>query len=176
MVRAVPLLLGVLFSSADAFVPANSLFGVNVHRQHVLPMRKSVIVCLGPGSAGAIAKPKVKIGQVTATPKLGEPAQQTKIREKTQVKQRVETKQDVEEAKRYKLNLLGDDAYDFEHVVDRLENLVPDVDKAMAVSCFNEAQAAGLALIGVFHMETAELYKEQLIRSEPMIYADMQEE
>jgi len=163
-----------------AFVPTNSLFGVtsqhtNLQQQnHKLPMRRGVIVCLGSGSA--IAKPKVKIGQQTATPKLGEPAQQTKIREKTAVKQRVEEKPEFEEAKRYKLNLLGDDAYDFEHVVDRLEAIVPDVDKVLAVECYNQAQAGGVALIGVFHMEQAELYKEQLIRSDPMIYSDMEEE
>jgi hypothetical protein len=41
---------------------------------------------------------------------------------------------------------------------------------------FQQAQQEGKAMCGKYPMEHAEMYKEQLIRSDPMIFSDIEEE
>ena len=76
----------------------------------------------------------------------------------------------------YKLMLLHDDGADPEHVITRLCAIVEDMDEDAASTVFQQAQAAGKAMCGKYPFERAELFKEQLLRSDPMIFADMQEE
>jgi len=45
-----------------------------------------------------------------------------------------------------------------------------------AASVFTQAQAGGKAMINKYPFEHAELYVEQLLRSDPMIFCDLEEE
>jgi ATP-dependent Clp protease adapter protein ClpS len=83
---------------------------------------------------------------------------------------------DFEEAPMFKLMLLGDVGYDIEHVVLRMCSVMEDMDEGQAATVFQQAQASGKAMCGMYPFERAELFKEQLIRSTPMIFADMEEE
>lgn len=53
------------------------------------------------------------------------------------------------------------------------------LDKNMSIQAaeiFEEAQAAGKGMCGIYPEEQAELYVEQFTRCEPIIYADMEKE
>ena len=76
----------------------------------------------------------------------------------------------------YKLMIWRDDGADPEHVITRLCAIVEGMDEDAAATVFQQAQAAGKAMCGKYPFERAELFKEQLLRSDPMIFADMQEE
>ena len=76
----------------------------------------------------------------------------------------------------YKVMLLRDDDYDQEHVVTRLCAVVDDMDEDQAATVWKQAMAAGKATCGMFPFERAELFKEQLLRSDPMIFCDLVEE
>lgn len=121
----------------------------------------------------AIAKPKIKTDIAT----------KQKTKEKVEVKKKVQAgepmsrrKEDFMEAPMYKLMLLGDDAYDIGHVVERMCAIVEDMDEGQAANVFQQAQQEGKAMCGKYPMEHAEMYKEQLIRSDPMIFSDLEEE
>ena len=49
-------------------------------------------------------------------------------------------------------------------------------DEDQAATVFQQANQEGKAMAGKYPMEIAELYKEQLIRSDPMIFSDLEEE
>lgn len=76
----------------------------------------------------------------------------------------------------FKLMLLQDDGADAEHVITRLCSICEDMDEDQASTVFQQAQAAGKAMCGIYPFERAELFKEQLQRSTPMIFADMEKE
>lgn len=113
---------------------------------------------------------------------------------KTTVKQDVATRQKIEQKKKIKahdpisrreeefedppmfnLLLLGDDEYDKEHVVKSMCNILDGVDEDQAAKVFQQAQSTGQAMCGQYPLEQAELFKEQLLRSDPMIFADVAE-
>ena len=126
----------------------------------------------------AIAKPDVKI------------AQKTKVVTKT--RQKVNDREppsydvddpvfrggddDFEDAPLYQVLLIGDDSYTAEHFVNRACAIVEDMDEDRAVTVLEAANTAGKAVVGKYPLETAETYKEQFIRSDPIIYADIQDE
>ncbi len=121
----------------------------------------------------AIAKPKVgvKVDQVT------------KQKSKQESKQRARTSDPIsrrdekfEDAPLFKVVLIGDDDYDQAHVIERMCEILEDMDESQAASVFKSAQQGGKAMCGKYPMEHAEMYKEQLIRSDPMIYSDIEEE
>jgi ATP-dependent Clp protease adapter protein ClpS len=123
----------------------------------------------------ALAKPAVKIGQKTAV--------ETKTVQKVEVKKRAQTgepvtrkEEDFEEAPLYKVMLLGDDGYDRSHVIERVCAIMEDLDEDAVATIFEQAQISGKAMCGKYPIEHAELYKEQLMRSDPMIFADLEEE
>ena len=76
----------------------------------------------------------------------------------------------------YRLMLLGDEEYEQAHVVERLCAILDDVDEGAAASILKQAQIAGKAMCGKYPFEHAEMYKEQLARSDPLIYSDLEEE
>ena len=76
----------------------------------------------------------------------------------------------------YKLMLLRDDGAAAEHVITRLCSIVEDMDEDMASTIFEQAQLSGKAMCGKYPFERAELFKEQLLRSDPMIFADLEDE
>ena len=84
--------------------------------------------------------------------------------------------EDFQDAPMYKLMLLADDSYDSEHVVTRMCAIMEDIDEDQAVTVLQQAMQSGKAMCGKYPFERAELFKEQLLRSDPMIFADLEEE
>lgn len=151
-----------------------------VHGFVILPVPAAAKASQGP-TAGAVvlragmAQPEVQTKTTTK--------QETLTRQRSEQKQKVRTfdpisrrEEEYEDPPMYKLMLLGDDSYDKEHVVTRLCVLLEDLDEDRATEIFQQAQASGKAMAGVYPFEKAELFKEQLLRSTPMIMADMTEE
>ena len=150
-------LLVTLFHLGDAFVAQKPSFGI-----------QSQIFA-------GMAQPETKV--------------ETKTKVKTSSKQKVELKKkfktddpvqkrenDFEDAPMFKLLLLADDGYDVEHVVTRMCAIVDDLDEDAAATVFQQAQQEGKAMCGKYPYERAELFKEQLLRSDPMIFADLEDE
>jgi ATP-dependent Clp protease adapter protein ClpS len=125
------------------------------------------------GGGAALAKPAVKTSLKT----------ETKVREKVKQESKVHTfdpisrrDEEFQDAPMFKLMLIGDDSYDVGHVIERLCAIVEDMDEDQAATVLKQANAGGKAMCGKYPFERAELFKEQLIRSEPMIFTDMEEE
>ena len=125
------------------------------------------------GGGAAIAKPAVKTEIVTKQASKQKQKQTQKARTHDPISRREE---DFEEAPLYKLMLIGDDGYDPAHVVERMCAVVEDMDEDQAATVLQQSLQEGKAMCGKYPMEIAELYKEQLIRSDPMIFSDMEEE
>ncbi|CAB9502931.1 expressed unknown protein [Seminavis robusta] len=121
----------------------------------------------------AIAKPK--IGQKTAV--------EVQTKQKVRIVQRAKPAEPVqrreekfEDAPMFKLMLIGDDGYDVTHVVERLCAIVDDMDEDQAANVVQQADQEGKAMCGKYPFERAELFKEQLQRSDPMIFSDLEDE
>ncbi|KAL3944687.1 MAG: hypothetical protein SGBAC_001245 [Bacillariaceae sp.] len=128
----------------------------------------------GDSSGGAaIAKPAIKQAQKTET--KSKQKQQAVNKEKTHdpISRRDEK---FEDAPMFKLMLIADDSYDAVHVVERMCAVCEDMDEDQANSVFQQASQKGQAMCGKYPFERAELFKEQLIRSDPMIFSDIIEE
>lgn len=160
------LLLSLIACGVDAFVvrpPALST------QQRLVPLYAE-----GDKEGGAaIAKPKIKTDIKTK--------EKVKQKQKQKKKARVDEpksrrKEEFEEAPMFKVMLLGDDSYDIGHVVDRLCAIIEDLDEGAAATVFQQAQQEGKAMCGKYPMEHAEMFKEQLIRSDPMIFSDVEPE
>ena len=82
----------------------------------------------------------------------------------------------TEDAPMYKVMLIGDDEYDQEHTIERMCSIMEDVDEGQASSVYTQAQSGGKAMINKYPFEHAELYVEQLLRSDPMIFCELEEE
>jgi len=76
----------------------------------------------------------------------------------------------------FKVMLIGDESYEQAHVMQRICEIMDDMDENQAATIFKSAQQSGQAMCGKYPLEHAEMYKEQLVRSDPMIYADVQDE
>ena len=113
----------------------------------------------------------------------------TKTKVETQTKQKVIIKkkektddpvsrreEEFQDAPMFKVMLLEDDGYDAEHVVTRLTAIIEDLDEDAAATVFQQAMQEGKAMCGKYPFERAELYKEQLLRSDPLIFCDLEEE
>eukprot|EP00536_Pseudo-nitzschia_multiseries_P014712 jgi/Psemu1/311352/fgenesh1_kg.758_\ len=148
----------------SAFAPVSN-FGV-----------RSVSLFAGEGDqegGAAIAKPKIKTDQKTKT------VQKEKIKQSqdSKIHDPISRRDEIfEEAPMYKLMLLGDESYDPVHVAERLCAIVDDMDEDQAATVILQASSSGEAMCGKYPMEKAELFKEQLIRSDPMIYSDIKNE
>ena len=128
-------------------------------------------------SSPAPAKPKVEIGQKTAvTQKVGQKSS-VKQTQKAKVSEPVKRREkNTEDAPLYKVMLIGDEEYDQEHTIERMCAIMEDVDEGQAASVFTQAQTAGKAMVNKYPFEHAELYVEQLLRSDPMIFSELEEE
>lgn len=160
------LVLSIFQWTAAAFAP--TLFGV----------RQSLALHAGKGESdsgggAALAKPAVKIAQKTETKVKEKVKQQSKARTYDPISRRDD---EFEEAPMFKLMLLGDDGYDAAHVIERICAVVQDMDENQAATVLKQANQSGKAMCGKYPFEVAELYKEQLIRSDPMIFSDLEEE
>ena len=125
------------------------------------------------GGGAAIAKPQIKTSQKVET------VQKEKVKQRQQAKTHdpiSRREEDFEEAPMFKLMLLGDESYDPVHVTERLCAIVDDMDEDQAATVIQQASQSGEAMCGKYPFEKAELFKEQLIRSDPMIFSDIKEE
>ena len=121
----------------------------------------------------AIAKPKVGVKTETVTKQKSKSVSKQKSRSSDPISRREEK---FEDAPMFKVMLIGDDDYDQTHVIERMCEIMEDMDENHAASVFKSAQQGGKAMCGKYPLEHAEMYKEQLIRSDPMIFSDVEEE
>ena len=130
----------------------------------------------GQNEGAAIAKPKVQIGQKTAV--VTKTVEKVEIKRKIQIDDPVSRRgdDDFQEAPLFKVLLVGDDSYDPEHIVTRSCAIIDDMDEDRAMHVLEASIESGKAVFGKYPLETAEMYKEQFIRSDPIIYADIEEE
>jgi ATP-dependent Clp protease adapter protein ClpS len=166
MFSKLTILLALLFSliASDAFVIRPS------------PAQHRLVRLYAEGEkegGAAIAKPKIKT-DIKTKEKV---KQKEKIKRKARIDEpKSRRKEEFQDAPLFKVMLLGDDSYDIGHVVDRLCAIIEDLDEGAASTIFQQAQQEGKAMCGKYPMEHAEMYKEQLIRSDPMIFSDIEEE
>ena len=164
MKRVILLLLAII-QLTTAFAPVSN-FGV----------RPVVTLFAGQRDeegGAAIAKPQVKTNQKVETVQKEKVQQRQKAEIHDPISRRDE---DFMEAPMYKLMLLGDKSYDAADVAERLCSIVDDMDEDQAQTVIQQAGNSGEAMCGKYPFEKAELFKEQLIRSDPMIYSDIKEE
>ena len=76
----------------------------------------------------------------------------------------------------YKVMLIGDEEYEQAHLITRITEVMEDIDENRASIVFQQAQQSGKSMCGKYPLEHAELYVEQLLRSDPMIYSELEEE
>jgi ATP-dependent Clp protease adapter protein ClpS len=162
--------LGLFVLFLASFVHENVAFAVVNHQRpaaFVVAAQQRSPLQMG------LAQPDIKIGTKV----------ETKQKQKVETKRKVQTgdpiakrKEKFEDAPLYKVMLIGDDAYDSGHVIDRMCAIMEDMDEDQASTVFEQAQMAGKAMCGKYPLEHAEMYKEQLLRSDPMIFADLEDE
>ena len=131
-----------------------------------------VRVAMAGGPAPAV--PKTRTVQVTRTapPQVGKPAQKQKVQNAKPA-----MKKDMAAEPMWKVVMLGDDEYECDPVCDVLMTVIPDIEKfQQAKEKYDEAESTGKAMLLVVPKEHAEAYVEQLIRAEPMVYAEIEEE
>lgn len=121
----------------------------------------------------AIAKPKVGVKVETVTKQKVKSVSKQKVRSSDPISRREEK---FEDAPLFKVMLIGDEDYDQAHVIERMCDIIEDMDENHAASVFKSAQQSGKAMCGKYPLEHAEMYKEQLVRSDPMIFSDVEEE
>lgn len=128
-----------------------------------------------PLAMAGMAQPETKIKTKVTTQEVTKQAQKSKqkIRADDPVSRREE---DFQDAPMFILYLLHDESYDPEHVITRMCAIMEDMDEDQAATVFKQAKQQGKAMCGKYPFERAELFKEQLLRSDPMIFADMTEE
>eukprot|EP00578_Thalassiosira_sp_NH16_P025591 CAMPEP_0181100840 /NCGR_PEP_ID=MMETSP1071-20121207/13413_1 /TAXON_ID=35127 /ORGANISM="Thalassiosira sp., Strain NH16" /LENGTH=170 /DNA_ID=CAMNT_0023183607 /DNA_START=51 /DNA_END=566 /DNA_ORIENTATION=- len=125
------------------------------------------------GGGSAIATPKTK--QVTTTVQK----QKQKSKQKKKMKPSdpdLRNEEDFEDAPMFRLYLIGDESYEQEHVVTRIFEVVEDCSEDDAATLFKSAYQSGEAFMGKYPREIAEMYGEQLTRSDPIIYADVRDD
>jgi len=124
------------------------------------------------GGGSAIAIPKTK--QTTTTVQK----QKQKSKQKKKFKPSdpdLKSDEDFEDAPMFRLYLIGDEADEQAHVVTRLSDVVEDCSVDDAATLFKSASQTGEAFMGKYPKEIAEMYAEQLTRSDPIIYADVRD-
>jgi ATP-dependent Clp protease adapter protein ClpS len=121
----------------------------------------------------AIAKPKVGVETKQVTKQKSKSVEKRKSKTSDPISRRED---EFEDAPLFKVILIGDESYEQAHVIERLCEIMEDMDENRAATIFKQAQQGGQAMCGKYPLEHAEMYKEQLIRSDPMIYSDVEEE
>jgi ATP-dependent Clp protease adapter protein ClpS len=128
-------------------------------------------------SMAGMSQPEVETKTKTKTTTVTTQKQKRKQKQKAQTDEpETRREDDFQEAPMYKLMLLADNGYDPEHVILRMCAVVEDLDEDAASTIFQQAQQNGKAMCGKYPFERAELYKEQLLRSNPMIFSEMEDD
>jgi ATP-dependent Clp protease adapter protein ClpS len=124
------------------------------------------------GGGAAIAKPALKQKQKT----VQKSKQKSKTTNDAEVHDPISRRDEAfEEAPMFMLMLLSDKDYEASHVVERMCAIVEGMDEDQAATVFQQAKSSGKAMCGMYPFERAELFKEQLQRSDPMIFTDLVE-
>lgn len=123
------------------------------------------------GGGSAIATPKTKTVTTTVQKQKQKSEQKKKFKPSDPIDE-----QDFEDAPMFRLYLIGDEGYEQEHVVTRMYEVVEDCSEDDAARLFKSAYQSGEAFMGKYPREIAELYAEQLTRSEPIIFADVRDD
>lgn len=124
------------------------------------------------GGGSAIAIPKTK--QTTTT--VQKQKQKSKQKKKFKPSEPDQlSEEDFEDAPMFRLYLLGDEADEQQHVITRLFEVVEDCSEDDAATLFKSATQTGEAFMGKYPREIAELYAEQLTRSDPIVFADVRD-
>jgi Uncharacterized conserved protein len=141
------------------------------------PVQSTTLLFAGGESekegGAAIAKPKVGVETKQVTKQKSKSVQKRKSKPSDPISRRED---EFEDAPLFKVILIGDESYDQAHVIERMCDIMEDMDENRAATIFKQAQQGGQAMCGKYPLEHAEMYKEQLIRSDPMIYSDVEEE
>merc|ERR1712217_544915 len=86
-------------------------------------------------------------------------------------------KSHTEDVPLWKVIMLGDEEYEEDLVCEVLLQVIPEIGNLrQAQEKYKEAEVTGKALLLVAPKEHAELYVEELIRADPMVYAEIEEE
>eukprot|EP00571_Detonula_confervacea_P000412 CAMPEP_0172314720 /NCGR_PEP_ID=MMETSP1058-20130122/23241_1 /TAXON_ID=83371 /ORGANISM="Detonula confervacea, Strain CCMP 353" /LENGTH=175 /DNA_ID=CAMNT_0013028659 /DNA_START=45 /DNA_END=572 /DNA_ORIENTATION=+ len=125
------------------------------------------------GGGSAIATPKTK--QITTTVQKQKQKQQQKKKFQPSDPD-LKSEDDFEDAPMFRLYLIGDEGYDQQHVVTRMHEIVEDCSEDDAATLFKSAYQTGEAFMGKYPREVAEVYAEQLTRSDPIVYADVRDD
>mmetsp|Transcript_8441 Transcript_8441/g.26307 ORF Transcript_8441/g.26307 Transcript_8441/m.26307 type:complete len:172 (+) Transcript_8441:50-565(+) len=150
----------------------------------------AVAVCACP--AASFAPPILTAARRTEMGMLAPEVTKTKTRQRTELKKEAPMKQkvkkvvaakpqakvkhEVQEEPKFRVFLLGDESYEQEHVCKALMELVEGMDIKRAEEIYETAKQSGQALIIVVAEEKAEFIVEQLVRKEPMIFAELEPE
>lgn len=131
-------------------------------------------VCASPdkGGGGAIAMPDTKQKTTTVVKQKQKSKQKKKFKPS---EPDLRSEEDFEDAPMFRLYLIGDEADEQEHVVTRVYEIVEDCSEDDAATLFKSASQTGEAFLGKYPKEIAEMYAEQLTRSDPIIYADVRD-
>lgn len=130
-------------------------------------------VAMAGGPAPAVPKTRTRQVTRTAPPQVGKPQQKQKVQNAKPA-----MKKDMASEPMWKVVMLGDDEeYECDPVCEVLQTVIPDIENfQQAKEKYDEAQSTGKAMLLVVPKEHAEAYVEQLIRAEPMVYAEIEEE
>ena len=124
-----------------------------------------------------LSQPSVEIGQKTAVKqKVGQKSATVTTHRVQTAEPKTRKEAEFEEPLLYKVMLLGDEEYDQGHTIQRICEVMEDIDEGLAATIFKSAQVAGKAMCGKYPLEHAEMYVEQLLRSDPIIFAELEEE
>lgn len=155
------MLFGFLFGRSRSFVVSPTVYGRGGPTTYV--------------RLYGMAQPEIQIK--TKTKVEVQTKQKVEIRKKAKTGEPVSrNEEDFQDAPMFKLMLLSDDGYDGEHVITRMCTIVDDLDENAAATIFQQAMQEGKAMCGKYPFERAELFKEQLLRSDPMIFTDLEDE
>ena len=129
-------------------------------------------VAMAGGPAPAVPKTRTRQVTRTAKPQVGKPQQKQKVQNAKPA-----MKKEMEEEPMWKVIMLGDEEYECDPVCDVLQTVIPDIENfKQAKEKYDEAESTGKSMLIVVPKEHAEAYVEQLIRAEPMVYAEIEEE
>jgi len=127
--------------------------------------------------AAGMAQPEVQTKTKTTTKQKQKEKQKVGQDKKTFLDDPVDDfDRNFEDAPMFKVMLLSDEEYETEHVVERICSIMDDMHENEATEIVNQAMEAGKAMCGVYPFERAELFREQLMRSDPMIFVEVEEE
>lgn len=144
-------------------------FGVRLYS----PSSTTAIKVSMQGAAPQIARPMTQTRQINKAGAGGGGAKGRPGAQVAKPKRKVHT----EEVPLYKVILLGDEDYEEDPVCEVLLNIIPDIENLRQASeVYQTAQSTGKALLLVVPQEIAEAYVEQLIRADPMVYAELEQE